>query len=333
MKKIIVFVLTLFTFFGLFTASAYELDKNDKIYVGGQSIGIKLNSGVVVVGSYGIYTEGKLYKPWEAAGLKEGDQIISFNHQDIKDIKGLMKALSKSNGKVSELTYVRQNKKYDTTIQPILADNSYSLGLYVKDSILGVGTMTCYINETHSFGSLGHAITDKDFYSGEIYEAKVNQIIKPTRTEAGEKRASIEGKAIGTVDKNTETGVYGNTNSNFKYSGMQALEFKTRDEVKLGDAEIWTCIQGSKVEKFKIKITGLAKQASKNIKGISFEVVDEELLDKTGGIIQGMSGSPIVQDNKIIGAVTHVLTSNSKRGYGIYIEFMLEDMGVTIKAE
>lgn len=331
MKKIIAFVLTLFTFFGLFYANAYELGKNDKIYVGGQSIGIKLNTGVVVVGSYGIYEDGKLYKPWEEAGLVEGDQITRFNNIEIKNTKDLLKALSTTGGKEAEMEYIRNQTLQHTKIQPVYSEDSYSLGLYVKDSILGVGTLTYYIQEINTYGSLGHQITDKDFYSGEIYEAKVNEIIKPTRTEAGEKRATIDSKAIGEIQKNTNTGVHGTTNKNFNSSTMEALEFKTRDEIRLGEAEIWTCIHGKKVEKFKIKITGLAKQNKKSIKGISFEVIDENLLSQTGGIVQGMSGSPIVQDNKIIGAVTHVLVNNSKRGYGIYLEFMLEDMGITVK--
>ena len=112
---------------------------------------------------------------------------------------------------------------------------------------------------------------------------------------------------------------------------MKLLEFKTKEEVNLGKAEIWTCISGQKIESYDINITGLEKQKNKDIKGISFEVIDEDLLSKTGGIIQGMSGSPIIQDNKIIGAVTHVLLSNSKKGYGIYLEFMFEDMGISIK--
>lgn len=330
MKKIIVFILTLCSLFGVWSASAYELDKDDKIYVGGQSIGIKLNTGVEIIGSYGIYVDGTLYKPWEEAGIKEGDRIISLNNNEVKVTKDLLRALTKSNGKKSTLEYVRNNKVYQTEIKPIFTDDSYSLGLYVKDSILGVGTLTYYIEEINAYGSLGHAITDKDYYSGQIYEAKVTDIIKPTQTEAGEKRATIDSKVIGTVEKNGNTGVLGKTNSSFNSSGMEALGFKTRDEVRLGDAEIWTCIQGKKVEKFKIKITGLAKQKEKSVKGITFEVVDEELLSKTGGIIQGMSGSPIVQDDKIVGAVTHVLVNNSKKGYGIYLEFMLEDMDVTI---
>ncbi len=333
MKKIVTFILVLCSLFGIFNASAYELSTDDKIYVGGQSIGIKLNSGVMVVGSYGIYTNGTLYKPWDEAGIVEGDQIISLNDTEVKDIKGLLRALSKTNGKKCPIEIVRKNEVIKKEIQPIFVDDSYSLGLYVKDSILGVGTLTYYIDDAHIFGSLGHSITDKDFYSGEIYEAKVNQIIKPTRTEAGEKRATIEGGAIGTIEKNTITGVHGYSNSKFDTSKMTALEFKTREEINLGDAEIWTCISGKTVEKFKIRITGLAKQSKKDVKGISFEVTDERLLDATGGIIQGMSGSPIVQDNKIIGAVTHVLLNNSKKGYGIYLEFMLEDMGITIRKE
>ena len=112
---------------------------------------------------------------------------------------------------------------------------------------------------------------------------------------------------------------------------MKLLEYKTKEEINLGKAEIWTCISGQKIESYDINITGLEKQKNKDIKGISFEVVDQELLNNTGGIIQGMSGSPIIQDNKIIGAVTHVLLSNSSKGYGIYLEFMFEDMGITIK--
>ncbi|MDE6945693.1 MAG: hypothetical protein K2P14_00775 [Anaeroplasmataceae bacterium] len=333
MKKIIAFLSIMFLFLGIFTASAYDLSKDDKIYVGGQSIGIKLNSGVMVVGSYGILENGKIYKPWEEAGISEGDQIISLNEYEITDIKSLLKALDKSKGKESSIRYSRKNEVFEKKITPVFTSNAYSLGLYVKDSILGVGTLTYYIDEIKTYGSLGHQITSQDFYSGEIYEAKVNQIIKPTRSEAGEKRASIDGKSIGKVEKNTNTGVHGYAGANFNHSNMEALEFKTRDEINLGDAEIWTCIEGKKVEKFKIKITGLENQKTKDIKGISFEVVDEVLLSKTGGIIQGMSGSPIVQDNKIVGAVTHVLLNNSKKGYGIYLEFMLEDMGIFVKEE
>lgn len=330
MKKLLLFLTMVFAFFGLFSASAYELNKNSKIYVGGQAIGIRLNNGVSVVGSFGIYENGNLYKPWEEAGISEGDQITSLNHQKITDIKSLLTALQSTKGQRVEITFLHQNEAITTDITPILTDNSYSLGLYVKDCILGVGTLTYYIDEIHTYGSLGHSITSDPYYSGEIYEAKVTEIVKPSRGEAGEKKATIDSNAIGTVEKNTQTGIHGVTNNRFDTSSMTLLNFKTRDEVHLGSAEIWTCINGSKVEKFDINITKLATQDKQDIKGITFEVTDEELISKTGGIVQGMSGSPIVQDNQIIGAVTHVLLNNSKKGYGIYLEFMLEDMGISI---
>lgn len=331
MKKIVVFITMLFIFLGIFNANAYELPKNDKIYVGGQAIGIKLNTGVMVVGTYGILDNGRVYKPWQEAGIIEKDQIISLNGYKITDVKSLLKALKTTSGKETTIEIKRNNEIISKVITPRIVDDSYSLGIYVKDSILGVGTLTYYIDKINVYGSLGHQIAANDFYSGEIYEAKVNEIIKPTRNEAGEKRATIDSGSIGDVRSNTNTGVQGYTNHSFDSSGMEALEFKTREEINLGEAEIWTCIKGKKVEKFKINITNLAKQEKKDIKGIAFEVIDEELLKEAGGIVQGMSGSPIVQDNKIIGAVTHVLLSNSRKGYGIYLEFMLEDMGITIE--
>ena len=331
MKKIILLITIILSTFSIFTVFAYELDKDDKIYVGGESIGIKLNTGVKVIGSYGIYEEGKLYKPWYDAGIKEGDKIVSLNGEKVTDIKTLLYILSLVKDKKVDIKLSRNNILIDTKIKPVLSDNNYTLGLYVKDSIMGVGTLTYYIKEANVYGSLGHKITEEESYGGFIYEAKVNKIVKPSSNKAGEKQATILTTPIGVIDKNTITGIHGNANSNFDSNNMKLLEYKTKEEINLGKAEIWTCISGQKIESYDINITGLEKQKNKDIKGISFEVVDQELLNNTGGIIQGMSGSPIIQDNKIIGAVTHVLLSNSSKGYGIYLEFMFEDMGITIK--
>lgn len=331
MKKIIILLSIVLSTFSLFTCLAYELDKDDKIYVGGESIGIKLNTGVTVIGSYGVMENGVLYKPWYEAGIKEGDKIVSFNNTKVTDIKSLLNILYIVKDKQTDIVLERNKEEIKSNIRPVLSKNNYSLGLYVKDSILGVGTLTYYIADADIFGSLGHKITDEEYYGGSIYEAKVNKIIKPTTNRAGEKQATIDSTQIGEIEKNTITGVHGKTNNKFDTSNMKLLEFKTKEEVNLGKAEIWTCISGQKIESYDINITGLEKQKNKDIKGISFEVIDEDLLSKTGGIIQGMSGSPIIQDNKIIGAVTHVLLSNSKKGYGIYLEFMFEDMGISIK--
>ena len=330
MKKIALIIGIIMSVFLAINVNAYDINKNDKIYVGGESIGIKLNTGVKVVGLYGVYSDKKLYKPWEDAGIKEGDKIVEFNGKQITDIKSLLNILSIVKDKETNITVERNEKEINTKIKSVLCNNNYSLGLYVKDSIVGVGTLTYYIKEANIFGSLGHQMSSEETSGGSIYEAKVNKIIKPTNDRAGEKQADISNNKIGTVKENAITGVHGYSN-NIKTSNMKLLEFKTKEEVNLGHAEIWTCINGNEICSYDINITCLEKQKDKDIKGISFEVVDKELINKTGGIIQGMSGSPIIQDDKIIGAVTHVLLSDSKKGYGIYLEFMFEDMGIYIK--
>ena len=331
MKKIIVIISLLMLIFGIYDAYAYDLNKNDKIYVGGEAIGIKLNTGVTVIGMYGIYENGKIYKPWEEANISQGDKIIELNGEEVTNIESLLNILYKVKDSKTNITILRNNKEYKAMIKSVLSKNNYSLGLYVKDSVVGVGTLTYYVKGANIFGSLGHPMTNDESYGGNIYEAKVNKIIKPTLDRAGEKQATIKDTKIGDIEENTITGIHGYGNKNFNTKNMKLMEFKTQEEVRLGSAEIWTCINGNKIEAYDINITNLEKQKTKDIKGISFEVIDKELIDKTGGIIQGMSGSPIIQDDKIIGAVTHVLLSDSKKGYGIYLEFMFEDMGIYVK--
>ena len=206
----------------------------------------------------------------------------------------------------------------------------YAVGLYIKDSIQGVGTLTYYIKDANIFGSLGHKITDNSFIDGEIYKAEITGIVMPTRNQAGEKQARIVGKPIGSISKNTNSGVHGVTNSRFNNDSLLEIPFNTRDNVHLGKATIKTCIDGVNVEDFDVEIIGLEHQDEKAVKGITLRVTDEELLKKTGGIVQGMSGSPIIQDGALIGAVTHVSLKDSTLGYGIYIEWMFQDMGITI---
>jgi len=330
MKKLVTLILMLLVFsFGV-NILAYDINKNDKLYVSGESIGIKLNCGVEVVGTFGISKDNKVYKPWEETGITEGDKLISFNGVSIEKTNDLLTQLANSNGKKIEIVFVRNNKEYTGSITPVQKDDEYSLGLYIKDSILGVGTLTYYIKEANIFGSLGHKITNDKFYTGEIYEASVTSIKKPERNQAGEKQAKIASDKIGTVLENTITGVHGKGSSNIDLSDMESLNFKTRDEISLGKAEIWTCISGEKVERFEIEITALENQSSKAIKGITFKVTDPTLIAKTGGIVQGMSGSPIVQDGKLIGAVTHVSIKDATIAYGIYLEWMFEDMGIKV---
>jgi stage IV sporulation protein B len=225
----------------------------------------------------------------------------------------------------------RDNEELVTTIKPVKKDNIYSIGVYIKDSIIGVGTLTYYIKEANIYGSLGHKISEGNFITGDIYDAKVDEIIKPTRGQAGEKKATIFGSTIGNVEINSDTGVQGITNSKFNDSKMKLLGYKVKEEVNLGNAQIWTCVNGIEVKKYDIEITKLIKQDKKEVKGIIYKIVDKDLIDISGGIVQGMSGSPIVQDDKIIGAVTHVSINDATIGYGIYIEWMFEDMGIRVK--
>ncbi len=331
MKKIfLILVLTVLSFF-IINVNAYEINKNDKIYVSGQTIGIKLETGVVVMGTYGVNSNKKIYTPWSTSNVKEGDVIVSFNNQTITTIKSLLRALSESQGNESTITINRKGSIIDSKITPVIKDDkSYSLGLYIKDYIMGVGTLTYIIPGVNLYGSLGHSITDANGYGGQIYEAEVNEIIKPTKNAAGEKRAKIINDDIGNIVKNSLTGVHGYVDKSYNYNGLPLMNIGLRGEVKTGKAEILTCISKTEVKKYEIEITEVKKQDSKDIKGIKFKVLDKELLNKTSGIVQGMSGSPIIQDNKIIGAVTHVSLSDSKIGYGIYIEFMLEEMDVYI---
>lgn len=330
--KILVVSILLFLFYIIpLKISAYQISKDDKIYVSGEAIGIKLNCGIEVVGTFGVERNGKVYKPWESAGIVEGDKILSLDGVKLESKADILGVLSKIKNSESKITYKRNDKIIESVITPMQTDDGYSLGLYIRDSILGVGTLTYYIEDANVFGSLGHKITNDEFFDGEIYEAEITGIILPTRNEAGEKKATISNRVIGEVKENTNTGVHGTANNKIDTSNMKLLPFKTKDQAKLGEAEIWTCINGNLVEKFKINITSLKKQQSKDIKGITFSVIDKELLSKTGGIVQGMSGSPIIQDGAIIGAVTHVSLKNSTVGYGIYIEFMFEDMGIEIK--
>lgn len=330
MKKTILGLAFLLFFIFSTNILAYDISKEDKIYVSGQTIGIKLNCGVEVVGTYGIKNGNNIDKPWEDAGILEHDKIIKYNDINIEKSNDLINALKSTNGEARNITYIRNGMEYESRISPSINNGEYSLGLYIKDSIMGVGTLTYFLKEANVFGSLGHKITNESFYSGEIYEAKVDSIIKPERNKAGEKKATIDKNKIGTVVENTDTGVHGNASSKINLDDMKLLSFKTRDEIKLGAAEIWTCISGDKIEKFDINITTLAKQNKSDIKGISFEVVDEELISRTGGIVQGMSGSPIVQDDKLIGAVTHVSVKDATKAYGIYLEWMFLDMDIHV---
>ena len=329
MKKI--FVSFLLILFILFTkrASAYTLNSEiDKVYLGGETVGLKLNTGVKVIKTYAIVDGINLYKPWDEAGIREDDIIVSYNGNKVSSTKDLLSALENSKDKMVDLVVLRGNSEIKTKIKPVVNNDSYSLGIYVKDNVLGVGTLTYVIPEVNIFGALGHKIEGAKDVGGEMFEATVTGIKKGVVGEAGSKQASIKTTNIGKIERNTITGLHGIYNG-YK-NDKKLINIAKKEEVHTGYAQIVTCVNKNYVEYFDIEIVTVLKQKSKDVKGIKFIVTDSELLAKTNGIVQGMSGSPIIQDDKLIGAVTHVLVNNPHEGYGIYIEFMLEDMGVNL---
>lgn len=297
-----------------------------KVVLGGENIGIKVNSnGVLVVGFYQI--DGK--NPAKDAGLRIGDRIIKINDTDINIISDLTSSI-KNNTEVLEVTYERNNKTYNTKINLYKdSNNVYKTGLYVKDKIIGIGTLTFIDPNTKMYGALGHEIMEKttgtkfEIKDGTIFKSNVTGIDKGTRNSPGGKRASyMLDDTYGTITKNEINGIYGVYNKNIDTANL--IEVADSSSIKLGKAYFTTVIKDDTKETFEINILKINKNdATKNI---FFEITDEKLLKRTNGVVQGMSGSPIIQDGKLIGAVTHVVVDDSSKGYGIFITSMLKEI-------
>jgi stage IV sporulation protein B len=295
---------------------------------GGENIGIQINSkGIIIVGLYKV--NGRY--PGKEAGLKVGDKILAINNSNINSISDMVSKINNSN-KRNELIikYERNNHLYETKLHLDKSnDETYKTGLYVKDSINGIGTLTFIDPNTKIFGALGHEILEKNtgqrvkVKDGTIFKSEIIGIDKSVRGSPGEKNAKFYSNIIyGYVTDNTPSGIFGIYKQGIKAKPL--MEVAQPNEVTTGEASIYTVLQNEKVEEFTINIlkTNNSNQKQKNI---FFEITDQRLLKKTGGIVQGMSGSPIIQNNKLIGAVTHVIIDDSKKGYGIFITNMLKE--------
>lgn len=305
---------------------------------GGETIGIELQTQVMVVDTYVVNSNNGKINPAKEAGIQTGDIILSIDGEKINTIEDLKLHLihyKNAQNKPMSMIIKRNNKIINKEIYPAITNNNMiSLGVYLRDNITGIGTLTFIYNDFY-FGALGHKIQDKNVSSidnlstnGVIKRAEVTSYSKSTKGSPGAKKARFS-ENIGKISNNTITGVYGKIDNN-RLIGKEKLRIATQDEVQLGDAKILTVLEKDKVEAFDVKIIELHKQNKKDVKGIKIKVTDERLINKTGGIIQGMSGSPIIQNNRIVGAITHVLVDDATIGYGVYIEFMLEDMGIDI---
>lgn len=321
-----------------------EIIDDFKLVPGGQSIGVKLNTiGVLVVGHHLVSTDQGRNSPGEEAGVKVGDIITEINGniiQRMADVSEIVQSAGEAN-KPLDLVIKREEKTIRTKLIPQKdeAEQSYKLGLYIRDSAAGIGTMTFYHPGTKKYGALGHVISDADtkkpivVKDGQIVSSTVTSIEKGSNGDPGEKlaRFSPNKEVIGNIKRNSPFGIFGSLKDNIQNDLMdEALPITLSHQVKEGPAEILTVVDGTKVERFDIEIISSVPQKFPAIKGMVLKVTDEELLKKTGGIVQGMSGSPIIQDGKLIGAVTHVFVNDPTSGYGVHIEWMLHEAGLNI---
>lgn len=293
---------------------------------GGETIGIEVNSkGVLVVGFYEV--DGKNIA--KNAGFKIGDIITNINDKKVDTIDAMVKVISESTEQNVNFKVLRNNKEKEIKLAlKFESDQVLKTGLYVKDKINGVGTLSYIDPSTKIFGSLGHEILESNTASkfeiknGKIYEAIVSSITKSKTGSAGEKNASYNKEEVyGDIIENDTTGIYGKYTE--ELDTTKTIEIGDKNTVTTGEATIRTVIKDNNVEEFTINI--LKINTDSKTKNILFEITDKKLLTETGGIIQGMSGSPIIQNNKLIGAVNYVIVNEPTKGYGIFITTMLEE--------
>lgn len=303
-----------------------------KLAPSGEPIGIYVaTKGLLVLDTAEIQGEdGLTYAPGENI-LKSGDYILKWNHNTVATIDRLNQEIQKTGDKKVPVTIRRSGEELEVALQPIRAtDHYYKIGTWVREDTQGIGTLT-YITGDGGFGTLGHGITDADtgnlldLQGGELYQTKILGIVKGTKGEPGELQGYINMVAknqIGEINKNTALGVFGKMKEDVaeEYEN-QFIPVGMKQDIKKGEACIYTKLTGE-VKKYSIEIEQIHINSTNN-KSMVIHITDRRLLSATGGIVQGMSGSPIIQNGKIIGAVTHVLVDDPTRGYGVFIENML----------
>lgn len=321
--------------FNLFDILSLKVKVSDNsVYLGGDCLGFSLKTkGLLIVGSNYVFTKNGAINPFVNSGLKVGDVVKTINGIEVVSVDQLSEILNNCNGDSLSLLVDRNNQNIECSIKPEkdMFSGEYKLGLWIKNNTEGVGTLTFIDDDNLRFGSLGHAIYSSgnnqpiEINSGEVYDCNVVGIKKGVDGVPGEIMGSFsKTNVLGEIDKNCNYGVYGYFNKNDTLlNSKQLISVGGRSAVKPGKAQIFSSLDGENIKAYDIEIIKANYQANSNEKSLVFRVIDDELLDATGGIIQGMSGSPIVQNNKIIGAVTHVFVNDPTKGFGLYIDWML----------
>ena len=323
--------------FNLFNVKEVNVStvKNTKVVPLGNIIGIKLYSnGVLVIGMTEV--EGK--KPYENTGIKEGDLITTVDNVTVTTTEELIKCVNNSQGKLVKIKYIREGTEYVTDIEPVKTkEDKYKIGLWVRDGACGIGTATYYDPGTGKIATLGHGIVDRDtdklitIESGKLLTSTITKIKKGEKGNPGEIKGIInDNQTTGSINLNTDFGIYGNLKeiNTLGIDKNNSLEIALKNEIKTGEATILLALEDEIRKEYKIEIKKIYKNNTEDNKSMLIEITDEKLIEKTGGIIQGMSGAPIIQNGKFIGAITHVLVNNPLQGYAVFGEIMIKQMNI-----
>ncbi len=313
-----------------FKSISTDVYKNIRLCPGGNAFGVKLKiDGVIVVGIGNVHGTGE--SPAAKAGLKIGDVILSLNGQKITDCDAFDKVIANFDGKALKIRYLSSDKEKISSITPLkdTENGEYKIGIWVRDNTAGIGTVTFTEPKTGIFGGLGHGICDPDsgillpITGGDVYDVIINSVERGESGTPGELRGFFIGDVIGRIKSNTVCGVFGKTDA--VSTTDKSLEIALKKDIECGKAEIICTVDDNTPQSYEIEIIKILP-GNTNTKNFIIKVTDSRLLEKTGGIVQGMSGSPIIQNNKLIGAVTHVLVNDPTKGYGIFIENMLNQL-------
>lgn len=319
--------------FGVIPVKNADVVNAQRSYVvpGGQSFGIKLyTDGVIVVGITNVDTDNGVASPAKDAGLQIGDVIVAIDGQKVNTTEEVQGLFNSSQGKALNLK-VKRGEQYLTIIFTLAYSPSvegYKAGMWIRDSTAGVGTITFFNPANNTFAGLGHAVNDVDtnavmpLLSGEAVKAKVTGVYKGAAGETGSLSCSFVDEVIGSLKSNIENGIYGNCV--LPIDTQKQIPVAACQEIKKGEAQILSTIEGEEPQLYAINIERINYSSDQGQKNMIIKVTDEKLLEKTGGIVQGMSGSPIIQNGMLVGAVTHVFVNNPEKGYAIFAENMLE---------
>ncbi len=311
--------------------------ESQKLFASGAPIGIKLKTdGIIIINISGVILEdGTRVSPAETSGLLVGDALIEANDKKLGKISDLTAIIKESQGNPVNITYRRENTEYKTSISPIKSgdDQQFRAGIWVRDSSAGIGTLTFIRPNDKVYGALGHGINDVDtgslliVGSGTLLESNIDGIKKGLKGSPGELEGDFlnNPREIGDIELNCDFGIFGKVNGSTKPEKFgKLMDIASHSTVQVGKASILSCINGQKVDEYEIEIQRIVKHDLNSTKNMVIRITDKRLLNATGGIVQGMSGSPIIQNGKLIGAVTHVFINDPIRGYGVFIESMLE---------